>query len=62
MERIELFWVANDMESEIYLFIKLTTGTFDDVTDVKSAKKPGTVTPTAIEHPHPTEFYVVIMS
>ena len=27
------------MESEIYLFIKLATGTFDDATDVKSAKK-----------------------
>ena len=39
MEQIELFWLVNDMESEIYLFIKLTTGTFDDVTDVKSAEK-----------------------
>ena len=35
MERIELFWVANDMESAIYLFIKLATRTFDDVTDVR---------------------------
>ena len=42
MEQIELFWLVNNMESEIYLFIKLTTGTFDDVTDVKSAKKPDT--------------------
>ena len=42
MEQIELFWLVNDMESEIYLFIKLTTGTFDDVTDAKSAKKPDT--------------------
>ena len=39
MELIEFFWVANDMESEIYLFIKLATGTFNDVTDVKSVKK-----------------------
>ena len=42
MERIELFWVANDMESKIYLLIKLAIGPFDDVTDVKSAKNPDT--------------------
>ena len=40
LERIELFMAANDLESEIYLFIKLETGTFDDVIDVKSAEKP----------------------
>ena len=28
MELIELFRVANDMESEIYLFTKLASGTF----------------------------------
>ena len=39
MEGIELFLVVNHMESEIYLFIKLTTRTFDDVSDVKSVEK-----------------------
>ena len=42
LERIELFMVANDLESDIYLFIKLGTATFDDVTDIKPAEKPDT--------------------
>ena len=42
MEQVELFLVANDMESEIYLFIKLVTGTFNDITDVVSVEKPDT--------------------
>ena len=42
MERIELYWGANDMESEFFLLIKLATGTFDDVIDVKSAENPDT--------------------
>ena len=51
------------MDGEIY-FIKLATRTFDDVTDVKSAKKTRylTVTPTAIELLHLADFYVAIMS
>ena len=42
LERIELFLVAYDLESDIYLLIKLGTATFDDVTDIKSAEKPDT--------------------
>ena len=37
MERIEFYWVVNDMKSEIYLFINMAQ-TFDDVTGVKSAE------------------------
>ena len=40
MIEIEYFFGATDMQSEIYLFMKLATGPFDDVTDVKSAEKP----------------------
>ena len=38
MERIEFFRVANDIEIEIILKLKLATGTFDDVIDVKTAE------------------------
>ena len=54
LERTEHFLVANDLESEIYLFIDLihATATLDDVTYVKSAEKPTrylTITSMAIE-------------
>ena len=40
MEQIKLFLVTNNMENKIDLFVKLTTETFDDVRDVKSAENP----------------------
>ena len=39
LERIELFLVATDLKSDIFLFIKLGNATFDDVTDAKICGK-----------------------
>ena len=56
LERIELFLVAIDLESDIYLFIKLGNAIFDDVTDAKICEETRClrITSTAVKQPHLT--------